>query len=403
MFCNKITLWLGVPVKSSYPIDLKVSDSQMTSFVAMQTTALSCFASQGLLTQLQQKPLQPMVVSSAPKEIRTNSQVSSQMIDPSEVSSTSNRLAVGDISCVKPTPASDIAEVQILLQFGETVTTDPPVSVRGLESQLLGHVQVSDTQNRIDPRLYSQNNVHLNHFCSRSFDSFNRYQCSHENGEKRENRDYWEKREFKEIQETGENEGNFSRNVKIKSEFPNNGLCYSQSSKSSFPKNYKNPEIKKCYNHAEQTKSYTDIKFGNPRPNHPYSPEPSIGNSGVFDSIDHNHTNITSCTLDDDPRKMTNAIVPVITQDDITSALEQDVFSQPRAEHRHSTKSSPVEDALIDTIKHIASTEKNQVLDLTDEQLCLKIARRLKTASFVSVLHRVESLIVPGFDNVHQK
>lgn len=89
---------------------------------------------------------------------------------------------------------------------------------------------------------------------------------------------------------------------------------------------------------------------------------------------------------------------PTITENDLLFALDKVPEKKKLKRARHHYIADPVEDALMQTIQSVASQQVNSVLDLSDEQLCLKISRRLHSTSFARVLSRIESVIVPSFE-----
>lgn len=118
--------------------------------------------------------------------------------------------------------------------------------------------------------------------------------------------------------------------------------------------------------------------------------------TSLFDTSRH----INSSTYDHSGNYGPNdkMVVPTITENDLLFALDRIPEKKRHKKIRHHRSADPIEDALLQTIQYVASQQLDSVLDLSDEQLCLKISRRLQSSSFARVLSRLETVIVPSFE-----
>lgn len=127
----------------------------------------------------------------------------------------------------------------------------------------------------------------------------------------------------------------------------------------------------------------------------------NTSNASVFNLSrpSNDHTLNTTASFDENNEQHN---LPAITQNDIARAL-QDYSSNSKSKKRKLMAVDTIEDALISTIKQITNREQNSIVELSDEKLCLKIARKLNSSSFAKVLHRIESIIVPSYELEYQE
>lgn len=121
-------------------------------------------------------------------------------------------------------------------------------------------------------------------------------------------------------------------------------------------------------------------------------------------SIFYNISNSTPYNTSVNLEQAANA-APTILLKDITEALKAiplHRISKPKAKSSKKShlKRDPkgMEDALENVLNNILETRDDLFLHLQDSELCLKIARKLKSKTFTKLLGRVESLLELDFD-----
>lgn len=121
-------------------------------------------------------------------------------------------------------------------------------------------------------------------------------------------------------------------------------------------------------------------------------------NTTYFDSsIQHGSHNLTVDTDVTEQNEKTRHTI--VTQKEIDDVLTGNKSSRNlKSRKRKNKELDPLEDALVQTVSQVSRRGLDCVVDLSDEQLCLKIARKLSSKSFLLVLKRVEAVIAPEFD-----
>lgn len=369
VFSNKINLWLGISVNSSYPIELQVANTQSQLFLpaqASQMSNLSNCAPQSQYLQLQvqgtsssqvalsQLSFAPAADTQTALREQTSEKcfVKGNPVDNNEVSLESlKRLFVADESCVSQSGDEEVGSVGMR-------TKKPKLEIKfedpNLEVCLSQNVSVSKPSNNVTGSSTSNYPIKVEdceHKMRRFENNYNSSSCT-----------------------CGQSSQNYLDVQNLPKQFgPTPFPCIPQLTKPAF-----------------------DIKQENDAP---FSANTS--SASIFDSsyLRSDHTCNTSAIYHD---SLESFDPPTITQSDIARAL-QEYSSNQRDKQRRIPAMDPIEDALVSTITHIANREKNSVLDLSDEELCLKIARRLNSSSFSKVLRRIESIIVPSYELEYQQ
>ncbi|RKP29015.1 hypothetical protein METBISCDRAFT_24618 [Metschnikowia bicuspidata] len=335
MFCNKVSLWLGVPVNSAYSLELQVADSQA---VAQRSQIVSQVA-----------------------QVAQPSQASSQVVQRSAVSSQASRQPTQTVESSQLTPVcTQTMQVCTKMLRGHSESGQALESVREVESK-----QEPDTQIQA-PALQIQRIQAADCGGSASFDVGPRLRSNYRN-------DYEQAAPAPQLS---------NDNVHVKTE-PSDSFSH-----------YENAYLSLLDQaSAFEATNQTSV----------------IDSTQSFLGLEHNQmhydANQSGCSVENGAEKgdsgagaALNEAPPTITENDIACALGRDRKSRKRCREKLDRAQDPLEDALMQTVHNIASLRTGSVLDLSDEQLCLQIARRLKSTSFKKLLRRVESVIVPSFE-----
>lgn len=318
MFCNKVSLWLGVPVNSAYPLELQVADSQTVA--------------------------QP---SQAPSQVVQRSAVSSQASQqPTQTVESSQLTSV----------CTQTMQVCTKMLRGHSESGQALESVREVESK-----QEPDSQIQA-PTLQIQRIQAADCGGSASFDVGPHLRSNYRN-------DYEQAAPAPQLS---------NDNVHVKTE-PSDSFSQYDNAYLSLLDQASAFEATNQTSVIDSTQSFL----------------------GLEHNQKHYYANQSGCSVengDSGAGAALNEAPPTISENDIARALGRDRKSRKRSRKKLDRTQDPVEDALMQTVHNIASLRTGSVLDLSDEQLCLQIARRLKSKSFKKLLRRVESVIVPSFE-----
>lgn len=339
MFCNRITLWLGALVNSAYPIELQVADSQKApALLQVPDLCVSSFSQlQKVDTQLQNAAHN---ATTAALETPMSTQGMCSQLLVHEDLMTSGKSVV--------TKVFEDKEGQKTPEIGDTTILTQKL-VPTLENKLQAANECdhgSNAANQTNYALTEMSSKPLGHPSLEVYGAATPFPAL--NSERKE--------------------------IQVKLEEPDPSYI--------FGNNYVAPG----FNHA-----FPHIR---------YLPETSF-NTSLFDSV-HNY-DLTTDTAVSFPeiKQAPRSQPPTITQEDIAGALEglTSGSSRTKEKRRKKVSSDPIEDALVSTVKKLVRQERNSVDEMNDEQLCLRIARKLKSLSFASVLRRMEAVVVPSFND----